>query len=63
MTKLSKIELLEQVLESAENSIISAKQLLAELNGKNKKSSKYLKSKAYNLQNDPQAHCSLQTHP
>lgn len=54
MADLSKITLLKQILESAENSIASAKQVLSELNGGKAQKSKNLKEKAQNLQTDPE---------
>lgn len=54
MSDLSKIALLKQTLENAENNIISAKQILNEINcGKNKKLSKELKEEVKNLQANP----------
>lgn len=53
MTDLSKLALLKQILESAENSIISAKQIIAEMGGERIKASKNLKAKVKNLQVDP----------
>lgn len=54
MADLQKLALLKQILESAENSIISAKQLLAEISGQKLKSNNNLKEKVQNLQVDPE---------
>jgi len=48
----SRLTLLKQVVESAENSIISAKQIIAEMNGEKVKIPKRLKEKAKNLSVD-----------
>ncbi len=55
MADLKKLALLKQIIESAENSILSAKQIVAELGGtKSKSTQKNLKEKAKNLNIDPQ---------
>ena len=53
MAELQKLVLLKQILESAENSIISAKQLIAEMSGQKQKTTKKLEEKAKDLQIDP----------
>jgi len=53
MADVSKLALLKQILENAENSINSAKHLIAELGGRKINKDKNLKEKAKSLQIDP----------
>lgn len=54
MADLSKIALLKQIVERAEEEIKAAKQVIAEIEGKKTKNSKFLKEEVNNLQTDPE---------